>query len=172
MNNSMNIRQNSILLLNRNFQFLNIISLKTFLRLWSVNKIEVVKFTDKEWVLHPRIKMKYPSVAVMKYMVKAPYRDIKLSRESIIRRDGCVCQYTGKKLKRSEVEIDHVIPRSRGGMNTWENLVVSSRKSNNTKGNRTPEEAGMKLIRKPRKPHLHEILQDFDRDDWREFLGY
>lgn len=83
---------------------------------------------------------------------------VRLSRRNIYLRDSHTCQYTGQKLPGSELNLDHVLPSSRGGRSTWENLVCCSVAVNAKKGNRTPEEAGLKLIRKPRKPEPHEIV--------------
>jgi len=83
---------------------------------------------------------------------------VRLSRRNIYLRDNHTCQYTGQKLPASELNLDHVIPSSRGGTSTWENLVCCSVAVNAKKGNKTPKEAGLKLIRKPKKPEAHEIV--------------
>jgi 5-methylcytosine-specific restriction endonuclease McrA len=96
---------------------------------------------------------------------------IELSRKNIIRRDNYRCQYCGKKT--STLTIDHVIPKSRGGTDTWDNLVAACVKCNNKKGNRTPSEANMPLLKKPRKPNHIMFLKQFMGtidDSWRPFL--
>ena len=77
---------------------------------------------------------------------------MRFSRFNIFARDGNTCQYCHKKLPRTELNLDHVIPRSRGGMSTWENIVCSCHHCNRRKGGRTPDEAGMHLFRRPRRP--------------------
>lgn len=84
------------------------------------------------------------------------------------------CQYTGKQVSQSKADIDHVIPRSRGGKNSWENMVVCSKELNRAKGNKTPKEAGLKLIKKPGKPSDRQLLFDPKLQipsSWEKFIG-
>src|SRR5438132_6759835 len=78
-----------------------------------------------------------------------------LSRKNILLRDHSTCQYCGRQFTPSELTLDHVLPRSRGGESTWDNLVACCKRCNHQKGNRTPEEARMHLIRRPRAFSLH-----------------
>jgi 5-methylcytosine-specific restriction endonuclease McrA len=93
-----------------------------------------------------------PTVVVCPGYSKMPIKKPKLSKKAIIERDGLQCQYTGKKLTRKEANIDHVVPRSRGGRDTWENLVTSSKAVNSEKGNKTNAEAGLRLLKQPKAP--------------------
>ena len=98
---------------------------------------------------------------------------LRLSRQNVYLRDGYRCQYTSQKLPASQLNLDHVIPTSRGGKTTWENLVCCSVEVNSRKGGRTPDEAGLKLIRTPRKPEPAELLfrsPRFRRDSWKHFV--
>jgi 5-methylcytosine-specific restriction endonuclease McrA len=100
-----------------------------------------------------------------------PYKRIDLSRKNILKRDNHRCQYCGKKTL--DITIDHIMPKSRGGIDTWDNLVAACVRCNNRKGNRTPDEAGMKLLSKPRRPnHIMFLKQYIGRteDSWRPFL--
>lgn len=107
---------------------------------------------DAEWIHTPNLSLLVPRVIRLLSYDKLSVQTVKLTRKNIYERDNYTCQYTGKKLSSSQLNIDHVIPRSRGGKNTWENLVTCSVEANSRKGNRTPAEAGMKLIRRPRRP--------------------
>jgi 5-methylcytosine-specific restriction endonuclease McrA len=107
---------------------------------------------DAEWIHTPSLSLLVPRVIRLLAYDRLPVCNVKLTRKNIYERDRYTCQYTGKRLKSTELNIDHVIPRSRGGRSTWENLVTCSVEANTRKGGRTPEEAGMSLIRKPRRP--------------------
>jgi 5-methylcytosine-specific restriction endonuclease McrA len=109
--------------------------------------------TGDEYVLTTtRANVKVPEVIVLSKHDKVYIKDLRLTKRNIYIRDRYKCQYTGKQLKFDEANIDHVIPRSRGGKNTWSNLVVCTKEINSMKGDRTPAEAGLKLIKKPVKP--------------------
>jgi 5-methylcytosine-specific restriction endonuclease McrA len=113
---------------------------------------------DAEWVHTPSLSLLVPRVIRLLTYDKLSVQHVKLTRKNIYERDNYTCQYTGKRLRSSDLNIDHVIPRSRGGKNTWENLVTCSVAANSRKGNRTPEEAGMRLIRRPRRPAPRHLL--------------
>jgi 5-methylcytosine-specific restriction endonuclease McrA len=94
-----------------------------------------------------------PEIIVLNKFNQLPDRDIKFNRENIILRDKNRCQYCGEVFPTKQLQIEHIIPKSRGGKKIWNNLVASCHACNTYKANRTPEEAGMKLIRKPVKPN-------------------
>ena len=96
--------------------------------------------------------IRVPTVIVAVNFAKVPKKRPKLCAKTIRERDGNRCQYTGELLKQDEGSIDHVVPRSRGGKDAWENLVWSSKDVNSRKGNRLPHEAGLKLLSVPRAP--------------------
>jgi 5-methylcytosine-specific restriction endonuclease McrA len=100
----------------------------------------------------PRGPIRVPTVIVAVNFAKVPKKRPKLCAKTIRERDGNRCQYTGQLLKPEEGSLDHVLPRSRGGADTWENLVWSSKDVNARKGNRLPHEAGLKLLSVPRAP--------------------
>lgn len=97
-------------------------------------------------------QIRVPTIIVSKNFCKTVYREIKLTKNNIRLRDFDTCQYSSEKLDPRLCSVDHVIPLSRGGKNVWENVVWCKKTINSTKGNKTPEEAGLKLIRKPHKP--------------------
>jgi len=102
-----------------------------------------------------------------------PNRQVKLSRRAIYRRDKFQCQYCGKKPSIEELSIDHVIPKAQGGKTTWDNVVVACIDCNQRrKDNKTPEQAGMKLLKQPRMPE-YDVLQGriIRVDSWQHFLG-
>lgn len=98
--------------------------------------------------------IRLPTVILLNRFDKVPMVRPRFSARGIRERDGGKCQYTGKPLRPGEGNIDHVVPRSRGGDNSWENCVLSAREINARKADRTPEEAGLKLLRNPRMPAL------------------
>ncbi len=118
-----------------------------------------------------------PSVIRLVEFRKIPQQPRALSRKNIFLRDGYTCQYCGRTLPAKELTLDHVIPRSRGGTTSWENLVTCCIECNNKKGNRTPEEAGMRLARPPRPFTLHtsrHLLRALAQADhqWRKYVFY
>ncbi len=120
--------------------------------------------------------VKVPEVIVLKKYDKVFMKDLRLTKRNIYIRDKYKCQYSGEQLNYDEANIDHVIPRSRGGKKEWSNLVVCSKEINSIKGDRTPEEAGLKLIKKPVKPVSdgpHRLLDDkFDMPkSWSKFIS-
>jgi 5-methylcytosine-specific restriction endonuclease McrA len=161
-----------VLVLNRNWQAINIrtpqeafcqmaTNVATALEIDGENHIRAV--TWDEWITLPirpqdnavhtvRGAVRVPTVIVSVNFAKVPKKRPKLCARTIRERDGNRCQYTGKVLKPDEGSLDHVLPRSRGGADTWENLVWSSKDVNARKGNRLPHEAGLKLLTVPRTP--------------------
>lgn len=105
-----------------------------------------------------RGKIKLPLVVICAKFAKLPKKTTRWSIGNVHRRDGYICGYTGEKLTNSTATVDHITPRSRGGKDTWENTISCHKKVNTIKGARTPEEAGLKLIRKPRAPHSTPII--------------
>lgn len=119
--------------------------------------------TWDEWITLPvrdgdhavrttRGAIRVPTVIVAVNYARVPKKRPKLCARAIRERDGNRCQYTGALLRPDEGSLDHVVPRSRGGPDTWENLVWSSKQVNTRKGNRLPHEAGLKLLHEPRAP--------------------
>lgn len=96
--------------------------------------------------------IRVPVVVIRPGYSKMPIKRPKLTKQAILERDGYVCQYTGEKLSRSELNVDHVIPRDKGGKDVWENLVASRKDLNTKKGNRFNHEVGYKLKKQPHAP--------------------
>lgn len=119
--------------------------------------------------------MRVPTVLVAKNFNKMPVKIFKgkPSKDGIWIRDNGIDQYTGKKLKREDATIDHVIPSSRGGKDKWENLVVTHKKINSDKGNLLNEEAGLKLIRPPKAPlpmPISSLIREVKHFTWEPFI--
>ena len=107
---------------------------------------------NRRVIFTPTYQIAVPYVIVLRGYNRMPSRKVRLSRRNVFARDSGICQYCGRKPPRDEFSIDHVVPRSRGGRSTWTNLVLACTDCNMKKDNRTPEEAGMKLLVKPAVP--------------------
>lgn len=126
-------------------------------------------------VLTVRGPIRVPSVIVAVNYSRVPMRRPTLNARAIRERDGNRCQYTGKLLRADEGSIDHILPRSKGGKDSWDNCVWASKEINNRKGNRLPQEAGLSLIRTPRSPAelpVTAFIRNFHGiADWRFFVA-
>jgi 5-methylcytosine-specific restriction endonuclease McrA len=122
----------------------------------------------------PGGKIRLPRVIVLLGYDRVPRRHVRYSRLNIFARDKFTCQYCGQKPHRSQLNLDHVIPRSLGGRTTWENVVCSCVDCNRQKGGRTPAQARLRLIRQPVRPRwtpvIHHAVQSVRYDEWRPFL--
>lgn len=116
-----------------------------------------------------------PRVILLVAYDRVPRRHVRFSRFNIYARDRNTCQYCGVRLPRQELNLDHVVPRTQGGQSTWENVVCSCLVCNRRKGGRTPVEAGMALLRPPRRPEwtpfVLEILSPDRYADWAPYLS-
>lgn len=160
-----------VLVLNQSYEPISVCSPKKAMVLLFLMKAEVVAEKDSKFIRTVSRAFPYPSVIKLCTYIRVPYKNIELSRKNILRRDNYKCQYCGKKAP--DMTIDHVIPRSRGGGDTWENLVAACVRCNNRKGNRTPEEAKMPLLSRPKRPHHILFLKQFIgrlEENWRPFL--
>jgi 5-methylcytosine-specific restriction endonuclease McrA len=141
----------SVLVLNQNFEPLNVCNLERALRLVLTAKAEVLE--QRAAAVHSVTHaFPAPSVIRLAYQVRRPALPVGLSRRGIFLRDQYTCQYCGTRPH--VLTLDHVLPRSRGGRNTWENLVTACAACNHRKGGRTLSEARMRLLREPRAPRL------------------
>lgn len=121
-----------------------------------------------------KAKIKIPRVIILCKYDKVPIRSSRLSSANIRKRDNDTCQYCGRHGSKRKLNMDHVIPRSRGGRTSWTNLATACVKCNSYKRDRTPEEAGMKLERKPEAPKplplTHFIQNHYDIPEWEPFI--
>ncbi|MFO0592053.1 MAG: HNH endonuclease [Polyangiaceae bacterium] len=128
-----------------------IISWQTAVVMSFLGKVEVLEEYD-DVVASPSVALKTPAVVRLKRSGVGPKRGVKFSRANVFTRDGFTCQYCGSRKSPRELNYDHVIPRVQGGKTVWENIVTSCYDCNGRKQGRTPEQAGMKLLRPPVKP--------------------
>ncbi len=136
-----------VLVLNASYEPLNITTWRRATVLMLKGKAESLEENANRKI---RSDIKLPTVIRLRYFIKVPYRELALNRKNIIQRDNYRCQYCG--YKGDDLSIDHVIPRSRGGEDKWENVTTACISCNISKGNRTPKEANMLLGRKPHRP--------------------
>jgi 5-methylcytosine-specific restriction endonuclease McrA len=159
------------LILNATYEPLSIVSARRAIVLLVREKAELVHSRDQTWSSE-HLTMPVPSVVRLRRYVRVPYaRRTPLNRRAVFARDQGRCQYCG----RSAENLDHVLPRSRGGTHTWENVVAACRTCNTRKGSRTPDEAGMGLIRVPQTPRAHGWLliglSSAPHPSWAQYLA-
>lgn len=165
--------RHDVLVLNSNYEPLNVCNVRRAISLLLLGKAEVLHHHEVP-ITTVRGPVNAPSVLKMRYQVRRPMPELRLSRHSILARDNYTCQYCGAKSR--ELTIDHVLPRWAGGPHTWENLVACCRKCNLKKGDKTPQQAHMKLSRRPRRPHfipylsLPQYLRAQGEQTWRDYL--
>ena len=160
-----------MLVLNQGYEPVSVCSPRKAIILSLLMKAEIIEVRNGMHIHTISNVFPYPSVIRLFSFVRCPSKFIEISRKNVIKRDNYQCQYCGKA--KSDLTIDHVLPRSRGGKDTWENLVTACHSCNSKKGNRTPEEAGMRLLNKPKKPsyiHLLKQFADISEESWNKFL--
>jgi 5-methylcytosine-specific restriction endonuclease McrA len=120
-------------------------------------------------------RIRVPRVIVLLAYEHMPKNRVRFSRFNIYARDDNTCQYCGRRFHRADLNLDHVVPRSRGGMTNWENVVCSCVSCNLRKGGRTPEEAGMRLLKRPTRPRWTPMFRSATRrafyQEWMPFLS-
>lgn len=148
------------LVLNQGYEPIKIVSWKRALKLFFLGKAEVVEpYADAPPLHSQYLTLEIPAVIRFTQKTRYYYGNIKLSREAILKRDNYTCQYCKQKMSVRKLTVDHILPRSRGGKREWVNLVCCCFSCNQKKGNRTPKEAGMSLLNKPKKPtHVAQLL--------------
>jgi len=139
-----------VLLLNQNYEPLSICKGRRAVVLVLLNKAEPVESYDAT-ARSVRFSMSLPSVLRLNYYVRVRRKEVPLTKRNILKRDHGTCQYCGRRFV--EMTTDHVVPKALGGAETWENLVCACSDCNARKGNATPAQARMELLRQPKKPH-------------------
>lgn len=165
-----------VLVLNATYEPINV----TAARRAIVLVLKGVATTEEEngcYIHSTRVALRVPSVIRLVEFRRIPHQTRALSRKNILLRDRYTCQFCGHVFPAQELTLDHVIPRSRGGHTDWDNLVTCCHSCNTLKGDRTPEEARLKLLRTPRPFTLHtsrQIMRMLGRSDerWRKYLFY
>ena len=170
------LMQTPVLVLNASYEPINICAARRAIVL--VLKGLAMPEEENGHYLHAaRIAMRVPSVIRLLEYRRIPHQTRALSRKNILLRDRNTCQYCGTVLSSSDLTLDHVVPRSRGGSSTWENLVACCHLCNRRKGNHLLTETDMKLLKEPRPFTLHtsrHIMRMIGRSDnkWRKYLFY
>ncbi len=141
-----------VLLLTQSYEPHKVIGWDRAINLLYTNKAEVVEHTDEVIYRNGDSIIHMPSVVRLTRGMPKQKRAVKFSRLNVFTRDGFRCQYCGSPRKAKELNYDHVVPRHLGGRTVWDNIVSSCYPCNTRKANRTPEQAGMKLRTKPKKP--------------------
>jgi len=191
----------SVLVLNRLFMAVHVVTARRAFTLLCKERAEVVSVDEEDkynfydlkswievsqlkatyedahqhdWVHTVSLQIRVPKVIRLLFYDRFPQRVAKFNRRNIFARDENRCQYCGYKFPTSELSLEHVIPRSRGGESTWQNIVCACTECNKRKGGRTPQEAHMKLIRKPvrptRSPQITIKLRSPKYEAWKQFL--
>ena len=142
-----------VLVLNASYEPLNICTWRRAIILILKGKAEQIEHNGR--LIYANLPA--PTVIRLRHYVSIPYKEISLSRRNILHRDSYTCQYCG--IKRHDLTIDHIVPRSRGGIDAWDNVVAACLKCNVKKGNRTPKEADMRLRIPPRRPLSHVLFE-------------
>jgi 5-methylcytosine-specific restriction endonuclease McrA len=191
---SVGATQQLVLVLNRLWQAINVCTTERALTLLYSGHAQVVcendgnfnTFSFREWcdfsdqydgeevVNTISFRIRIPRVILLLFFDRLPNKEVKFTRHNVFERDKNTCQYCGHKFDRKDLNIDHVVPRHRGGLTTWVNVVCSCVDCNRRKGSRSPEEARMRLIRKPKKPRWRpfvevQFIKTADHS-WRHFL--
>lgn len=186
-----------VLVLNRLWQAINVCSVRRAFTLLCAGHAQVVDADeDRNFLTHDfaswrdlsarepademvhtiSFKIRVPRVIVLLLFDRMPKKEVKFTRANIFERDKCTCQYCGKVFDRRDLNLDHVIPRDRGGQTSWENIVCSCIPCNTRKGNRLPHQVGMKLIKKPERPRwrpfLHITFDSKVHESWRHFIDF
>ena len=183
-----------VLVLNRLWQAVNVCTARRALTLLFEGHAQVVlddaagdfhTFSFSQWrdfsaqQPHPEtiatvsFKIRIPRVILLVMFDRLPKKEVKFTRHNIFERDRNTCQYCGQVFDRKDLNLDHVIPRDRGGPTTWENIVCSCVRCNTQKANRTPQEAALHLVRKPKRPKWRPFVQvnlGVQHDSWKHFL--
>lgn len=132
------------------------------------------RFSDQDWIRSVNFQFQIPRVIRLMDYDRVPKQSVRFSRRNVFARDGNRCMYCNRRFPPSQLSLDHVLPRSRGGDTTWENVVSSCVKCNVHKGGRTPREARMRLICRPvkpkRSPLLHLKLNNPKYAIWKVFV--
>lgn len=191
----------SVLMLNRLYMAVRVVSAKRALSLVYCDQAEVVSVEDgqflsydfsnwvevsaakasfepeqHDWIHTVRFQVAVPKIVRLLGYDRLPRADVKLNRRNLFARDNSTCQYCGKRFPPGELSVDHVTPRSQGGTTCWDNVVCACVRCNVKKGGRTPEQARMHLIVKPKRPRRSPILtiklSDSKYASWRQFLDF
>ena len=160
-----------VLILNQDYSALTVCSVQKAFILVFLNKAELITENKNRFLRTVTASFPLPSIIRLYKYVNLPYKGVMLNRQNIFKRDGNRCQYCGTH---EDLTLDHVLPKSRSGKSSWDNLITACKSCNSKKGDCTPEEAGFTLIQKPFKPSFIMFLRDFSGhidEEWVPYLG-
>ena len=165
------ILNSAVLVLNGNFEPLNVTRVRRALLLLIRGKAEMIE-NGRGQLQAATTSLEVPSVIRLSSYVRRPIQPQRLTRRDVFLRDRNTCQYCGKSAK--DLTLDHILPRHRGGQNTWENVVAACVRCNHRKAGRTPREAGMRLLTEPTipRPNPYHPFYRFlgSNESWRKFF--
>lgn len=164
------IVRDSVLVLNQNYQAIGICSVERAFVLIFMKKAEMLTDVPSRSLRTITTDFRFPSIIRLYRYISIPYKKVNLSRHNIFKRDQLRCVYCGST---EALTIDHVVPKSMGGRDSWDNLVTACQRCNSKKGNLTLEESGMKMSHKPFRPSFVMFLSNFSsniREDWKPYL--
>ena len=184
------VLQRPTLVLNRSWQPVNVATVaRALVMVWSdtAHVVDPADFQLYDWSDWSKIvpqddqlfvrsvsqRIRVPEVITLTEFNRLPSTTVAFSRRNIFKRDRMTCQYCGRRPKGEELTIDHVIPRSHGGMSTWENCVLACIKCNHTKADRTPAKARMKLRKPPKQPTWNPVYSQHSArfKSWSKFIS-
>lgn len=169
------IRMEQTLLLNATYEPIDVVHWQRAMTLWCQGKVEIVETHDRE-VRAVTFSFKLPSVVrLLRFVRNKRERVVQFTRANIYTRDAYTCQYCYQSFSTNELTFDHVWPVSRGGTRSWDNIVTCCIPCNRKKGSRTPDEAGLTLLRKPRRPVYSPVFRMTvgirrTPTNWRDYL--
>jgi 5-methylcytosine-specific restriction endonuclease McrA len=162
------------LVLSQGFEPVKIVPWQRAITLLFLGKVEVIEEYDRD-IKTTSVLIKIPAVVRLLKAFRRYQKPVKFSRVNIYGRDKYTCQFCGVKKSIDDLTYDHVVPRSRGGKTNWENIVTCCQACNRRKANRTPAEAGMKLLKEPVQPSATPTLvvtisKSSVPDAWRDYM--
>jgi 5-methylcytosine-specific restriction endonuclease McrA len=187
---STSVLNSGVLVLNRLFQAIHVTSVRRAFCLIYKDEAKAVEpdYSTHDWqrwtdfpvrsgdlaISTPGMQIRVPRVVLLTHLDRLPPHEVRFTRKNIYLRDRNRCQYCGRHFLRRDLNLDHVVPLSRGGRSTWENVVCCCLKCNARKGDRLPAEAGLRLLKKPMKAGWHPIIRFSYSgpayEAWRNFL--
>ena len=164
------ILDRQVLVLNQNFEPMAICNARKAVTMVFLGRAEIIeqgscKIRSVSW------SIPFPLVVRIAVYIRVQPKRVELTRKNVIKRDGHQCQYCG--VRGVPMTVDHIIPKTRGGADSWDNLVAACVRCNNTKGDRVLAEVGLSLLRRPRKPSRLAFIQHFvgiNNKKWRPYL--
>lgn len=160
-----------VLVLNQDYSPLSVCTAERAFLLIFLEKAELVHDDPQQKIRTVKDDYPMPSVIRLQKYIFIPYKSVLLSRQNVFKRDGQKCQYCGSS---KDLTLDHVIPKSKGGKSTWNNLVTACKRCNSLKGDKSPEEAEMPLAKKPFKPSYIMFVRNFSgftSEQWMKYLS-